>query len=132
MKQSRFWFILVIITLLTSLGLIGIHSLPVMQSHVSISVAMFLLMIITTIVLYFLGIRSVTGNNPYGFIRLVMVSIFVKILLVLGILVIYIRVVDPENRLFVLPVLGIYLIYSVFETIVLYRIGAAKSTLSNE
>jgi hypothetical protein len=128
MKASRFWSLLAIITVLTGLAVAGIHSIPEIKPYAAISWLMLILMSAITIGLYYLGISAVQHKNPYTFIRLVVVSIMAKILLILILIISYIKLYSPENRFFVLPFIGIYLVFSIYETIVLYRIASTKST----
>ena len=129
MKASRFWLLLFLISICTGLAIFGVHSLPKFNEHLLITSLMFFLMMVITVVLFFLANRALQSSNPYSFIRLIIVSIMTKILLVLALIVVYIKLITPDNRLFVLPVLGVYLIYSIFETMVLYRIASTKTSM---
>jgi hypothetical protein len=57
-----------------------------------------------------------------------MMIIIVKMLVCVLIVAVYLKIVAPESKLFVLPFLVIYLIFTIFEVIVLERIARAETT----
>jgi F0F1-type ATP synthase assembly protein I len=85
-----------------------------------------------TLFMFFLGRKAVQSSNKYMFIRLVIASVMAKMMLILLIIVVYVKLFQPDSKLFVLPFIGVYLIFSVFETLVLYRIALSKTASKNE
>ena len=82
--------------------------------------------------MFFLGRKAVASSNKYMFIRLVIGSVMAKMVLILLIIVVYVKLSQPESKFFVLPFLGVYLIFSIFETLVLYKIALSKTASNNE
>ncbi len=49
-----------------------------------------------------------------------------------AIVVVHVRLEQPENKLFVIPFLAIYLIFTIFEIYILDRVGKAKPSIDSE
>jgi hypothetical protein len=132
MKSTFFWSSLAIVGLVIIVGLYIFQQFDVFKPHLQISILFYLIMLATTVTLYYLGKTAVESENKYGFIRLVIVSVMFKIVLVLVMMALYVKIAVPENRYFVLPVIVIYLMFSVFETYVLYRLANVKQQKDHE
>jgi hypothetical protein len=131
-KDSTFWIYLMILSALTLMGVFFVHGIEDLHPHQNLSISMFVLMFLTTVFLFYYGKKATLSSNKYLFIRMVIVSVMVKIVLVLLILVVYVRQVEIDNRLFILPFISIYLIFSIFETVVLYQLAAEKTQTTHE
>lgn len=132
MKSSKFWLYLIIISIFTGLGLYLVHSYELFAPHFSLSAILFALMFVTSVFLFYLGRKSSLSSNKYSFIRLVIISVMLKIVIVVGLIAVYVKTESPDNRFFVLPFIGVYIIFSIFETMVLYRLALNKSTDKHE
>ncbi|RLD21969.1 MAG: hypothetical protein DRI69_02585 [Bacteroidetes bacterium] len=75
------------------------------------------------IMAYFLGKRVAMSGARYVFIRMTIMLIFVKMFIGVGLVVYHVRIVLPENKLFIIPFLIIYLIFTIFEIYVLEKLG---------
>jgi len=75
---------------------------------------------------FYLGQMAVRSESKARFIQLVMMIIFVKMMVCILLVGIYIKIEAPDSRLFVVPFLAIYLIFTIFEVIVLERIARTK------
>lgn len=132
MRSSFFWTCLAVVSLLTVIILYFLQTFEVLQAHFKLSLLFWSVMILTTIGLYYLGVSAIKSDNKYAFIRLVISSIMFKIVLVLVIMALYMKIASPENRYFVVPVLIIYLLFSILETYVLYKLANEKPHLDHE
>jgi hypothetical protein len=56
-----------------------------------------------------------------------MILILVKMFVCIGLVVAYVKISSPDSKLFVLPFLTIYLIYTIFEIFVLQKIARYKA-----
>jgi len=127
-KDSSFWVYLFGIALITTIGIYFIHKIEPIVSYSLLSYMALGFMLAGTIILFFLGKKSLISQNKYSFIHLVIGSVFLKIVIAIAIIAVYSKLVHPTTKYFVVPFLCIYLIFSVFETIVLYKLALAKQT----
>jgi len=75
------------------------------------------------ILAYYLGKRIAESGAKYVFIRMTVVLIFVKMFIGVGLVVYHVRNALPDDKLFILPFLIIYLIFTIFEIYVLEKLG---------
>ena len=132
MKAKTFWIYLILVSIVTGIVLFIFHSFDIFEPHASISALFFGMMFLITVLLYYLGKVSIRSGNKYSFIRLVIISVMFKIVLVLLAVGLYLKFGSPVNRFFVLPLIAVYLMFNVFETIVLYRLAIEKPQLDHE
>jgi len=128
----KFWKSLAVVSILTLFALVALHEIEVLKPHLMLSLLSLGLMTLVAAVLFVLGKKAVESSNKYAFIRLVMVSVLTKMFLFIGLIAVYVRFVEPESKYFVIPFLIIYIVFSVFETYVLYKLAMTKSTFQDE
>lgn len=80
-------------------------------------------MLVTGIVLIYYLNSSLTSTNKMRFIQIVMINVFAKIVGCLTILIIYQKTIGNISKLAVLVFLGIYFLYSIYETVYIYRMS---------
>ena len=90
--------------------------------------AFFLLL---SIAMFVMGKRTVASDNPHLFSYVVIFSIIVKIIGAVLLILIFMKLYSPPNRLFVIPFIFLYLLYSIFETNFMTRIGKANQKESH-
>lgn len=129
MSVGTFWKGLAGVILLTAIVLWAIDML------VPAAEALGLLSLITSVVFtsiliaaYYLAGKAVRSPSKSLFIQLVMMIIIAKMFVCVLIVAVYIKIAAPESKLFVLPFLTIYVIFTIFEVIVLERIARAETT----
>jgi hypothetical protein len=83
--------------------------------------------VVINILAYYSGLRAATSKSNYRFIQLMMILILVKMFVCIGLVVAYVKISSPDSKLFVLPFLTIYLIYTIFEIFVLQKIARYKA-----
>ena len=127
MKAQSFWSWLVFLMLITSAGIVLIHRIDAIAEYYDLSVAGLVFMVLSVVLLFELSKRTVNSKNKYAFIQLVIASVLFKIIVALAIIVAYMKISVPENKYFALPFIGIYLIFSIFETAVLYKVALTNS-----
>lgn len=127
MSRSIFFYSLVGITVLTALFVFFMTSLPTFQADTGVLWISFAAFALLSLLMYFLGHKAVSSKNKNNFISVILVSTVVKMFMAILIIFVYIRVYLPESRLFVLPFLGIYLIYTVYETYFMMKLAKMKT-----
>lgn len=92
-------------------------------TYVNISTVSLIFFIILSIIVFHLGLRLVKSRNKNDFSRLVLGFTGFKMMLSVALVFIYQSVMEPTNRWFVIPFLIIYVLYTIFETYFLMRLG---------
>lgn len=116
MQTKSFFFNLAIITLGAALLLTGIYYYaPQAKPHGQFTVATIALFIAICIGLYFAGASAARAKNKHAFTNLVSVSVFGKMVVAVGWLLLYQKVSNPSNEWFVAIFLLCYVIYTAFE-----------------
>lgn len=132
MKARKFWTGLIIISVVTFGLILLVHRIESMQAFLDHSILSLGFMIATTIVMYFLGKAALKSSNQYAFIQLVIASVLVKIVLALGLNMVYVKIVKPDYKYFILPFIIIYIIYTIFETYALFKMALKKPNIDHE
>ena len=127
MSRSTFFTRLLLVILGCGLGLFGLHQVPVFQKHWPVSVGAVALFTAISLGLFFWGEASAVSKNKFAFNGLVTGSVLGKICLSLIGLMIYFKTQNPPDRLFVVPFLAVYVIFTIFETWFLLRLAKTKS-----
>lgn len=102
--------------------LLSIAFKPVNAYHLFFGISLVLWVLLGLAILY-AGLRIAGDSNPNTFSQLVLVSVFLKLLLGIGMVVVYKMQWDPPDNYFVIPFLQVYLIFAVYETYALMKIG---------
>ncbi|MFN7119239.1 MAG: hypothetical protein ACK4TA_20740, partial [Saprospiraceae bacterium] len=114
------------ITLLTALLLLALHQLPSLQAYLHFSWWSLAFFVFFCILTYLIAYRAVHRKNKFAFINAALVLTFIKMLLCVVVVGAYIKLANPPSRLFILPFLGIYVVYTIFETYFMMKIGKTK------
>ncbi|MBR9922998.1 MAG: hypothetical protein GYB31_19400 [Bacteroidetes bacterium] len=116
-----------ILTLITLVLLLGVHYfIPSLQKHQALSWSSLAVFVLITILMYWVGKQTATSKNRNMFSAVVLGSVFGKMAFSLLIVVIYTREVEPDSKYFILPFFVVYLIFTIFETYFLTRLGKQK------
>lgn len=123
MSQGRFFLHLIILSFIVTLGLYYFHQLPRFHPYSGLSWLSLAFFNMLSIFMYYTGHRAAQSTNKHHFTNVVMGftigKMMISILIILG----YLKLAEPDDRLFILPFFGIYLIYTIFETYFLTRLG---------
>ena len=126
MPLGLFFRQLAILTLLVAVSLWGLHQIPALNTHQDFSWLSLLFFVLLSITTYFIGYSTVQQKNKSAFINVALGLTFVKMLLCIVLVAAYIHFTNPVSRLFILPFLGIYVVYTIFETYFMMKIGKTK------
>lgn len=127
MATRKFWLLLGGTTLVALACLVVLDALfPAVQSispFTFICVGVFL---VINVVAYFLGKRAALNASKFRFVPLMMALIFAKMIVCVVLVVAYTKIGQPASRLFVIPFLLVYLIFTGFEIYVLEKLARMK------
>ena len=123
MTNNPFWKYLGFLTIVVSISLIFVYQFEVFKKDILLSVIGLVFMVAATGGFYLAAMKAINSTNKMAFIQLVMVNVVFKLVFVMGIVATYFKLAKPENKLFILPFLSIYFIFTIFETIFVYKIS---------
>lgn len=126
MNPKSFFSKLALISAGTGALLFALYSFaPPIRLHGHFSIATVILFILVSIGLYYAAANAARARNKHAFTNLVSVSVFGKMALAVGYLLVYQKVMQPTNEWYVGIFLLCYIVYTVFE--VWFMTGLAKT-----
>lgn len=124
MEKKSFFINLSLVTLATAILLAGIHFYaPQARVHGNFAIATVVLFLVICIGLYFAGASTARAKNKHAFTNLVSISVFGKMVVALGFLLLYQKVENPQNEWFVGIFLLCYVVYTGFEVWFMTRLA---------
>lgn len=124
MSLPRFWIYLAAVAVGTVIILALLHwILPASDALSPFTMTTTGVFVAIVGLAYVLGDRAAKSSNRYNFVRLVMMLIFVKMMVCVLLVVIHVKTANPESKLFVVPFLMIYLIFTTFEVITMEKLA---------
>ncbi|MEQ8703013.1 MAG: hypothetical protein RIC19_03790 [Phaeodactylibacter sp.] len=123
MTAKAFYIQLALVTLLAAAVAYGINTFPqfaAFQPVAWISLGVFVLL---SMVMFYAGRKAAFSDNKHDFtnvsLGVTISKIFIAILFILG----YNQLMQPESRFFIIPFFLMYLIYTIFETYIMMKLG---------
>jgi len=83
------------------------------------------------IIAYYTGRRAVRSKSNFRFIQLVMGLILFKMVVCIALVVAHVKINHPVSKLFVIPFMVIYLIFTLFEIYVLEKMARTNTASSS-
>ena len=127
MSEKYFYLQLAAVTLLAAAAVYLINTLPQLQAHQLVGWISLGLFFFITILMFLFGKQAALSDNKHTFTNVFLGfttgKIFLIVLFVFG----YSRVTEPETKFFILPFFSMYLIYTIFETYVMMKLGRIKN-----
>lgn len=127
-----FWKYLLLIILVT-LGALLLWDvfLPKSEAFSTFTIICMVTFTAINILAYFAAIRAVNSKSKYRFVQLMMMLILFKMMICVGLVVAHVKINQPDTKLFVLPFLTIYLIFTLFEIYVLEKLARTNHPTSS-
>ncbi|WP_425420401.1 hypothetical protein [Phaeodactylibacter xiamenensis] len=123
MTAKAFYLQLAIVSLIAAATAFGINTFPQfadVQPIAWISLGIFVLL---SVVMYYAGRKAAFSDNKHDFtnvsLGVTIGKIFIAILFILG----YNQLMQPDSRFFIIPFFLMYLIYTIFETYIMMKLG---------
>lgn len=101
---------------------------PFMHDHYAFLLISILSMALFCLLLYGAARIVVRGTQFKLYIQLIMIAVFFKLILCLGLILIYKKGFAPAEYSFIWPFLFIYITSTIFEVIFMDKTGRAKNT----
>ena len=126
MPQRRFFLELLLITAASAVALRWAHLQPELQEYSALSWISLAFFTLLTVLIFLAGRQALASSNKKAFTQLVMVATVGKMMAAVLIILVYMRLAHPESRWFVAPFLGLYLIYTAYETYMMMALGKSE------
>lgn len=126
MNRREFFIQLTLLMILTAVGLWLLNALPWLQAHLSFSWACLVIFTLLTILMFFAARQASMSSNKNDFTTVALGFSGGKIFLSAILVLVYLKLGKPDTRFFVLPFLGIYVVYTVFEVYFMMRLGQQR------
>lgn len=109
-----------------ALLLITLSFIPQIQADIAVSWASWLFFIVFTIVVFYVAQKAALSSNPHTFTTVIMGVVIGKMFFSILIIMLYIKLMNPETRYFLLPFFAIYFSFTIFELYFMTKLGKMK------
>lgn len=103
--------------------LVALSQLSSFQDTLYFSISSTFIFVVFTIIVYHIGLRAVSKPNKNLFTGVAIISIFMKLVFILAFLFTYQGMVGPTSKHYLFPFILIYLVFTIFETIVMMQLS---------
>ena len=126
--NSKQFFIQLLICCLVALGLVyGLSFGLEIGEYFDLSLLSLLFFAFLSIIIFYMGKNAAQSENQFLFMNIIVMNMVIKMLLSFGIILMYVQIKEPENKLFVIPFFIIYFIFNAFETHFMTKQSKVKS-----
>ena len=126
MQVKIFYISLAVLTAIVFGLLYFIHKSPLWIDYWNFSIGGLGLMVVFNIFVFAIANILIKSRKINIFINFIVANILFKIALVMFYILAYVRINPPKEKVFILPFIGIYLVFAVFETYFLYQMVILK------
>ena len=133
MAPQRFWLLLGIL-IAGTIGALFIwqHFLPASSALSQFTLWCVITFTLINILAFYAGRRAVRSKSKFRFVQLMMILILFKMMICIALVVAHVKLNHPESKLFVLPFLTIYLIFTLFEIYFLEQLASSNTSPSRQ
>lgn len=126
MNHRNFFTQLTIVSIGTLIVLFLLHQLEHFSPFQSFSYGSLIGFIVLSAGMYFLSARAAVSSDKNLFLQQVLGTTFFKMLLCIIIIVGYGKLAEPPSKMYAIPFLAIYLIFTIFETYFMMKLSKVK------
>jgi hypothetical protein len=127
MNRRRFILQLGLITASVLVVLLFLHIFQPFAAFKIISLITLVFFVLMSLSMYLLAAKAAVSKDKNAFTRLIMVFTFVKMLLTVILIILFQKLLKPENTLYLIPFFFIYIVFTVFETMFMTKLGKIKA-----
>ena len=122
--QFRIFFRqLLLATGISAAGILWAKQLPAWQSGIALAWIALAFFVLFSLIAFFMAAQISKSPKKDRYITLIMGLTLLKMFLSFTLIAAYVKLNPPQSRLFAIPFFGIYLIFTIFESAFLIRIG---------
>lgn len=126
MPKRSFYNQLVGLSLGIAVLLLVLGFIPLFQIDISVSWISLLFFILFTVVVFYVAENAALSSNPHTFTSVIMGVVIGKMFFSIIIILVYIKLMNPESRYFLLPFFIIYFSFTIFELHFMTKLGKIK------
>jgi len=126
MPPTIFFRQLFITSILTAIVLFGINQWSVMSPYQDFSWMSLVFFVLFTLAMYGVGTLTAKSKSTTAFTGTILGFTFGKMLFSLVLVVSYFQYMKPSSKAFVIPFFLVYLVFTVFETWFMMKLGKSK------
>lgn len=124
MTNQQFLFQLIIITGLCAVGLWGLmEGVPDLRAYQALGWISLVGFTALSGLMFWAGRKAALSKNKNDFTSAVLGFTMGKMFLAVIIIYAYMKLAQPADKLFVIPFFGVYVVYTVFETYFMMKLG---------
>ena len=116
MSTKTFFSYLICITGFLILTYVVLNLVLPLSPYLDISVFSLVVFVLFTIGIFFLGDKASKNKAGNLFLYIIILNVFLKLLGSFALVFLYVEIKSPASRLFIIPFLIIYLVFTIFET----------------
>ena len=126
MQWKGFVTQLLLVTLFTVILLYFCYTLLPISQYLALGIIGLVFFVLLSILIFYLARKAAVAKNLNAFTHLIMYNLLIKLFFSFIIVMAYYYLVRPEERLFIVPFIVIYLIFTIFEALFLSREARKK------
>jgi Na+/H+-dicarboxylate symporter len=119
MEKKQFYVQLFFVSALCAGLLVGSYYIDSLAPYIDLGVIGLIFFIILSVVIFRLSNSLAKSKNLNAFTHLILYNLMIKLFLSFVIVITYYYLYKPENRLFIVPYIVVYLIFTIFEAVFL-------------
>ncbi len=127
MNKRRFFFQLVMLTILLTGIVLFLQIFSIFKASFGFSIISVGFFSLLSVVMFFTAAKAAVNKDKNAFTRLIMIFTLGKMLLTVVLVVTYQMIVKPHGVYFVIPFFLAYIVFTIFETIFLTKLGKIKA-----
>ena len=116
MPLSKFLFSLLATIILSLIAYYIFEVISKTDAYFDLSYYSIILFTLISLVFYLIGTKATKSENKYLFIHIIVYNIIVKMVFSVLLVFVYVKLLEPSNKMFIVPFILVYLIFTIFET----------------
>lgn len=127
MTTQQFLLQLLGVTILTATALVGMFQATAIAPYQDIGWISLGTFVILSAGMFFAGRSAANSTNKNNFTSAILGFTMGKMMLAIAILFVYMQLMNPPDKFFILPFFAVYFIFTAFETYFMIRLGKADA-----
>lgn len=130
MPVKKFYLQLGLLTLATAVLIAGMALNDMLKPYLNFGWVSLGLFVGLSAAIFHIGLRAAKNPDKNLFTTVILGFTFFKMMLAIAVIFGYLKLAAPASKIYVLPFLGVYLFYTIFEVYFLSKLG--KMSVSNK
>ncbi len=132
MTYKTFFTQLLLVTLVAVVMIVMVDQVPALSAYTDLSWVTCAFFVFVCINLFFFGHRAASSDSKYAFTNIIFAFMMGKMMLTIGLVMGYNNFMQPTTKLFLVPFFMVYLIYTIFETYFMMKLGKVSPNEDNK